>query len=202
MYRGGHFQLHTLYLEDFHDLEGIITDQAHLRLLGIHQTSHIKTPWAKVKGLYHSSPRRYASPMILVLDDWFSASRWMTMFPAFSDPEVQEYHKIATSPRGLNKFYEEGYALCFCLLGVSEKNGNLLGDMMKAMAQIHSSSYPKWYLYSTLKIIVHDTSIHVSIILVCLLDIYHSRIEAMAVFLFCSICTTVPLRVGFGFLLS
>jgi hypothetical protein len=175
MYRGGHFQLHTLYLEDFHDLEGIIADQAHLRLVGIHEISRIKPPWAKVKGLHQSSRRRHGSPIIFVLDDWFSDSRRMTMFPAFHDPEVHpEYPKIATSPRGVNKFYRKGYDLGFCLLGISEKNGSLLADMMKAMAPIHSSYHPKGY-YSTLKIIVHDTSIHVGSRLTMLLDIYHSR---------------------------
>jgi hypothetical protein len=178
MYRGGHFQLHTLYLEDFHDLAGIIADQAHLRLLGIHETSHIKPPWAKVKGPYQRSRHRHGSLMIFVLDDWFNdgpGSPRMTMFPVFHDPEVHpEYPKIATSPRRVNKSYGEGYELCFCLFGISEKNGSLLADMMKAMAPIHSRYYPEGY-HSTLKIIVHDTSIHVSSHLSMLRDIYHSR---------------------------
>ena len=174
MYRGGHFQLHTLYLEDYHDLEGIIADQAHLRLIGIHETSHIKPPWAKVEGLHQSSRRRRASPIVFALNDWFCDSRRMTLFPAFHDPEVhQEYQKIATSPRGVNNFYGKGYDLCFCLLGISEKNGSLLSDMMKAMALVHSSYNPKKYV--TLEIIDHDTSIHVGTHLSMLLDIDHSR---------------------------
>jgi hypothetical protein len=97
------------------------------------------------------------------------------MFPAFHDPKVhQEYQNIATSPREVNEFYKKGYDLCLCLLGISEKNGSLLADMMKAMAPIHSNHHPKSY-YSTLRIIVHDTSIHVSSHFSMLLDIYHSR---------------------------
>ena len=157
MYRGGHFQLHTLYLEDFHDLEGIITDQAHLRLLGIYQTSYIKPPWAKVKRLYRSSR---VSPTIFVLHNWDNSlydGPQITMFPAFYDPQVhQEYQKVATSPRGV-KSYRILSGLYFCLLGISEKNGDLLGHIMKVMADNHSS----WYRGTTLSIIVYDTSIHV-----------------------------------------
>ena len=170
MYRGGHFQLHTLYLEDFHDLEGIITDQAHLRLLGIYETSqcsHTKPPWAKVKGLYQTSR---VSPTIFVLHDWICDGPRITMFPAFYDPEVhQEYLKIATSPRGV-KSYRKVYSLCFCLLAISEKNGDVLGHIMKLMAENHSN----WYRSATLSIIVHDTSIHVISHLSMLPDIYHS----------------------------
>ena len=115
------------------------------------------------------------SPTIFVLDDWLNDSPRITMFPAFHDPEVhQEYQNIATSPKGVNEFYRKGYDLCFCLLGISEENGSLLGDMMKAMGPIHSSYHPKSY-YSTLRIIVHDTSIHVSCHLRLSLGIYHSR---------------------------
>ena len=81
--------------------------------------------------------------------------------------------KIATSPRGVNNFYGKGYDLCFCLLGISDKNGSLLSDMMKAMALVHSSYNPKKYV--TLEIIDHDTSIHVGTHLSMLLDIDHSR---------------------------
>jgi hypothetical protein len=85
------------------------------------------------------------------------------MFPAFHNPAkgYQEYQNIATSPKGLNSFYREIYVLSFCLLGISEENINLLGEMMQAMAICMRIRYHSMYL-PTLRIIIHDTSIHAS----------------------------------------
>ncbi|KAF8341136.1 hypothetical protein F5887DRAFT_385693 [Amanita rubescens] len=63
--RDGHFRLHTLFLEYYHDLDGIIVNNPHLQILGIHYTgleysdAHL---WTKIKALHRNPSRRRTMP--------------------------------------------------------------------------------------------------------------------------------------------
>ncbi|KAF8341143.1 hypothetical protein F5887DRAFT_976921 [Amanita rubescens] len=88
--RGGHFILHTLYLEQSHDLEGIITDQPQIRILAFYYplaypVAHIRM-WKKIEGLYRSPARRRTMPTIFGIDGSFRAPQ-INLLPAFNRPK-------------------------------------------------------------------------------------------------------------------
>ena len=164
-YRGGHFKLHTLYLEYSQDLEGIITDQPQLRLFGVHFSLHIldMNLWTKIEQLYQSSSRRRTMPVVFV--GCLPYYGPIHMLPSFHRPgeALQACRETAAS---LNKWCNgfdrnSGYQLSLSLIGISEENVSLLGEMIEAMAACRRDYYPNG-MYSCLYIVLHDKYIQVS----------------------------------------
>jgi hypothetical protein len=157
-YRGGYFKLHTLYLEHSQDLEGIIADQPQLRLLGICFFLDILDMdlWTKVQQLYQSPSRRRTMPMVL-LRDCLAHGGLIYMLPSFHRPgeALQACREIAAS---LNKWRKSfhGYELSLSLIGISEENICLLGEVIGAMAAC------KDYYTGGMNVVLHDGYIQVS----------------------------------------
>ena len=164
-FRGGYFKLHTLYLEYSQDLEGIITDQPQLRLLGIYSALQLEMNlWTKIERLYQSPSRCRTMPVVFVLGCSAYFGR-IHMLPSFHHPgeALQVCRETAAS---LNKWRNGlhgnfGYELSLSLIGISEENINLLGEVIGAMAACRSDYYPSG-MYPCLNIVLHDKYMQVS----------------------------------------
>ena len=157
-YRGGYFKLHTLYLEHSQDLEGIIADQPQLRLLGICFFLDILDMdlWTKIEQLYQSPSRRRTMPMVL-LQDCLDHGGLIYMLPSFHRPEeaLKACREITASlNKWRNSFHR--HELSLSLIGISEENISLLGEVIGAMAackDCHTSG---------MNVVLHDGYIQVS----------------------------------------
>ena len=174
LYRGGYFKLHTLYIEYSHNLEGIMADLPQLRLLGIFfgLNTFDMNLWIKIEQLYQSPSRRRGMPVVFMLGSSKFCPRLIYMFPSFYRPgeALQVCRETAAS---LNKWrdgfggkwrngFDENaeYQLALFLIGISEENISLVGEMIGAMAACRDY-YPS-EMYSCLNIVLHDKYIQVS----------------------------------------
>ena len=157
-YRGGYFKLHTLYLDHSHDLEGIIADQPQLRLLGICFFLDILDMdlWTKVEQLYQSPSRRRTVPMVLLRDS-SAHGGLIYMLPSFHRPgeALQACREIAASLNEWRKSFH-GYELSLSLIGISEEDIGLLGEVIGAMAACSD------YYTGGMNVVLHDRYIQVS----------------------------------------
>ena len=130
--RGDYFKLHTLYLENYQDLEGIVADKSHLRLLGIHSRNwHSLIP--QINKLHQGLSRCRTMPTVFML----AYGPTVTMFPAFYRPgeALQACREVGASLTNWHGFFrQDRYHLSVSLLGISEKNISLLRELMEAMA--------------------------------------------------------------------
>ena len=156
-YRGGYFKLHTLYLEHSQDLEGIIADQPQLRLLGICFFLDILDMdlWTKIEQLYQSPSRRRTVPMVLLRDS-SAHGGLIYMLPSFHRPEeaLKACREITASlNKWRNSFHR--HELSLSLIGISEENISLLGEVIGAMAACN-------YYTGGMNVVLHDGYIQVS----------------------------------------
>ena len=120
------------------DLEGIITDQPHLRFLGvIHAVDDDEVVAQRTrKQLIESSSRHLKRPTVFGLT-LITDYSMLTVLPLSHHPgeALQECRGIQTLPRKYHKgnvHYEHN--LTFNLLGITEGNFSLLEEVMEAMA--------------------------------------------------------------------
>jgi hypothetical protein len=177
-YRGGYFKLETLYLDFcWHDLEGAIVGQPQLRFLGLYDSNFdVRLTWGGVKTLYqitnchchHTS----SGPAVFVLDFiTMSGTREITIFPVFhrSVDASQVFQQISIHPKIHDFYYKGGYDVSLSLFGISEDNINLFCEVLEAMEICSRRNlYPKLTRasFKVLKIIVHETTIQVSLMFV------------------------------------
>jgi len=144
--RGGHFRLHTLWLDDAHDLKGIVTDQPNLRFLGVYYHYTDKKFWRKIKGLFQTVPSPRRMPTICMLKCYSPWIPMVKMFPASHRPGevVQECQEIARSLMEFPKRYFRRHEcnIAFDLFGITKENINLLCEVMEGIATCIQSYSP------------------------------------------------------------
>ncbi|KAF8693974.1 hypothetical protein AX14_002226 [Amanita brunnescens Koide BX004] len=165
--RGSYFKLHTLHLDYYCNLEGILASQPQLRFFGLY-TYDIDLRWVgkKLQVLYQGEVHRHTSswPAIFTIDFGIYSTRPITLFPAFHRPgeALPILREISVHLESQSLYYEDGYYLSFSLLGISEDNISLFCEAMEAMAICtRHHLYPGLTRRSSinLSIIVHGTTI-------------------------------------------
>lgn len=188
-YRGSYFKLHTLHLDYYCNLEGILASQPQLRFFGLY-TYDIDLRWVgkKLQVLYQGEVHRHTSswPAIFTIDFGIYSTRPITLFPAFHRPgeALPILREISVHLESQSLYYEDGYYLSFSLLGISEDNISLFCEAMEAMAICtRHHLYPGLTRRSSinLSIIVHGTTIEVSLDHHSLTRCLSLAAEAMAV---------------------
>ncbi|KAF8341153.1 hypothetical protein F5887DRAFT_976970 [Amanita rubescens] len=165
--RRGRFQLHTLWLDESHDLKGIVTNQPNLRLLGVyygHRGDTDKHLWRQIKGLFQTVPSTRTMPTICMLNCYSPWVPMVNIFPAYHRPGevVREFQEIVRSLFEFPKRYlrRRGCNITFDLFGIKKENINLLGDVMEGIATCIRSFSPSWST-TFLEFTIDDTMIKV-----------------------------------------
>lgn len=160
LHRGNHFRLHTLCVEVSHDLEGIITAQPHLQLLGIYYANSDILFGNKIRPLLKTS-RCHMMPTVFMLD----SSAYITtlaLFPSSHRPgeALQVCQEIAASlgmfPK--NYYVPDRCHISFHLGGIMKEHISLLQEVMEAMA----ICMRKYFHCSYLGVIIYDSTIKVT----------------------------------------
>lgn len=176
-------------MDYYYDLEEILASQPQLRFLGLYTyDTDLQLVWKKLQELHQHKHRRHASsyPAIFTIDFGIYGTRPITTFPAFHRPgeALQVLREISVHLESQSLYYEDGYDLSFSLLGISEDNISLLCEAMEAMAICtRRNLYPGLTRRSSinLSIIVHGTTIEVSLNHQSLTRSLSFAVEAMAV---------------------
>jgi len=144
--RRGRFQLHMLWLDEGHDLKGIVTDQPNLRFLGVFYAHTDKHFWREIKGLFHTVPSPRTMPTICMLNCYSPWVPMVNIFPAYHRPGevVREFQEIVRSLFEFPKLYfrRRECNITFDLFGIKKENINLLGDVMEGIATCIQSYSP------------------------------------------------------------
>ena len=139
-YRGGHFQLRTLWLEHGHDIWGIIADQPNLRFLGIfYDDDADKYFWRKIRGLFRDASVSLPRTTLYMLKRCGRRILTLELFPSSHHPGevLQECREFA---RSLKEFPQDYYLLqakcrlALNLFGLAMENLNLLAEVMEGIA--------------------------------------------------------------------
>ncbi|KAF8346153.1 hypothetical protein F5887DRAFT_962889 [Amanita rubescens] len=151
--RGGHFQLHTLWLGDAHDLEGILANQPNLRFLGVFYNSaeHLS---ARIKLLVQRASSSCTIPTIVILNYFYSG---LQIFPSSHRPG-QVFGECREITRSLyefpKKFHVFGLTFNFLWSSTGEDIG-LFSEVMKGIATCFQTYYPRLKV-GDLRIVIHD----------------------------------------------
>ncbi len=165
MRRGGYFKLNSLCLEAFHDIEGIIAGQSHLQLFGIF--SHIPKRqahmWEILERFSQTPSHRRAVPSFFVLGEEPNPVIYMLPFLYHPGEVPKVCRETATLINKWPDFRRCGLGIS--LLGISEKNINLVEETMVAMdASLRSCCHDQ--SYESVNVIIHEKYIQVSLRLV------------------------------------
>jgi len=162
IHRGGYFKLNSLCLEGFHDIESIVTEQSHLEVFGIffdidEPNTHL---WETIERLSQTLSSHHPLPSFFMLDRKDHPVIYMLPFLYHPGEVPKVCRKTATL---INKWpfgNRRSYSLGISLLGISEKNINLVEETMVAMVQ----DRPRDPSYESvnISIIVHEKYMQVS----------------------------------------
>jgi hypothetical protein len=147
-----------------HDFEGILSDQPHIRLLGIYfdHPTLAKGYWTAIKTLYQSPSRCRTIFALDISKKPFDPT--INMMPSFHRPgeALQACRDTASSlSKWSNHFFGDDYELSLSLLGISEEKTNLVWESMVAMAACLQACCSD-QVCTYFRIMVHGKSIQVS----------------------------------------
>jgi hypothetical protein len=117
-----------------------------------------KDLWTKIEQLYQSPSRQRTMPVVFLRDHSTDVGP-ISMLPSFHRPgdALRVCRETAASlNKWRNGFPSHGYELSLSLIGISEENISLLGEVIGAMAACMD------YLTGMTNIVLHDKYIQVS----------------------------------------
>ena len=153
--RGGHFQLHTLWLGEAHDIKGIIANQPNLRFLGVFCIFEERL-LTTVKGLVQRASS-CTIPTIVILNYGFPT---LLIFPS-SHRHGQVLGECREIARSISEFPPNfhNFTLAFNFLWSTGEDIGLFIEVMKEMATCFQTYYPHLKV-ERLSISIHDLTTH------------------------------------------
>ncbi|KAF8349573.1 hypothetical protein F5887DRAFT_501738 [Amanita rubescens] len=138
--RGGHFQLHTLWLGDAHDLKGILVNQPNLRFLGVlyNSAGHLSE---KIKGLIQRASSSCIIPTIVTLNHSFDSFGALQIFPSSHRPG-QVLGECREITRSLGEFPKEFHVLNLTFNFLLGEDIDLFSEVMKGIATCFQTYSP------------------------------------------------------------